>query len=187
MILLKKLLLVVVLLLVGLLVLPQGVLAETGIAALSGTVPVSLSLLCTGSDTMEPLNYANTPVHNDTASSTMNITPVSNAPWQLTAYDALTTSKPAGSEGKMVEWVTDQYIASSPKVFSVPLKIYSTGSSFVNLGASGAPVTIQTGDSNNPDGTPVFPRFEQPVAQYEKALASANTYHIIVTFSAVNT
>jgi len=186
----RKLLLLVLLVLVGILVIPQGVLADTGTAALTGTVPLSMSFSVSGSAAMASL-VPSTTVYNTTAGN-VNATAVTNGPWQVTAYDALDAgsggapNKPAGTEGLMSEYVTatNVYVAAGKHLTNKLTISGDGGSTYKNINAVGTAQTIATGDTNTPDGTPVIAIFKQVVAANEEAVKAANQYHIIVTFEA---
>jgi len=133
-----------------------------------------------------------TTVYNSTAANGINATVVSSGPWKITAYDALDAgsggapNKPAGTEGKMSEYVTatDVYVAAGKHLTNALQVSGDGGSTYKNVNAVGTAQTIAMGNENLPDGTSVKPIFKQVLAANEEAVKAANQYHIIVTFEA---
>ena len=98
--------------------------------------------------------------------------------WNVDAKDALDTSKPAGTEGKMAEWSGSAYVPSGKVLLNAVQVKYGTGS---DVTLSGANQLITSGIS--PGTYKDDLGISQMIAPTDPALSGSNKYRIVVTFT----
>jgi len=176
----KKIVLIGFLMIVAIFAFPQPVMADTGTAALTGTVPFTLTFSVEGTGTLPDMTPGQL-IQNTTATN-INATVVSNGPWKMTAYDTHADANIAGSAGQLAEWDGTSAYVDGGAYLSNPLQVSgNSGTNWYNVPASGSPQQIATGTATTK--TEVWPWFRITVPGDAQYLTDAgHSYRIVVTF-----
>jgi hypothetical protein len=175
----KKIVLIGFLMIVAILAFPQTVMADTGTAVLTGTVPFTLTFSVTGSGILPDMTPGQL-IQNTTATN-INATVVSNGPWKMTTYDAHTGANIAGSAGQLAEWDGTSAYVNGGAYLSNPLQVSgNSGINWYNVPASTSAQQIASGAATTK--TEVWPWFRIDVPGDAQYLTTAgHTYRIVVT------
>lgn len=163
-----------------LLIVPGVSALQTGTAAVSGNPVSTISLEVTGTHSFGTAMIVGD--NFNTTANTVNATVLSNLPWTITVKDALSDTKPVGTDGKMAEWDgTSSYAGGH--VLATPFQMSGDGSTYYNLPAAASPQTLFSGVTA---GTYYnYPYFKQTVVIADQRLtATDHVYRTVVTFDA---
>jgi hypothetical protein len=164
--------------------------ATTGSATITGNPPMKMDLTIAGTITGWILDPTASQPLTDSTHVTMTVSS-NDRSWVVSAHDALDTTKPAGTVGKMAEWTGSAYLTGASAAFLG--SAMQVGATTVNPGFTGATVTltgagqaIATGDGSK-SAAGVFTTkpitIKQDVTYADPVLTGGDVYQIIVTFT----
>ncbi|MFA4849379.1 MAG: hypothetical protein WC626_06585 [Methanoregula sp.] len=157
----------------------SGTADHSNTADISGNPALSMTFTVSGSHFFGDMALGDNV--NSTANS-VKVYLVSNAPWAVGVSDVLGT-KPAKTEGKMVEWITstNSWVPGG-KVLTTAFNVGSNADTWIPL--TGSSQQLWSGHA----GTfTKYPYFKQRIETVDTRVASGHVYRVVTTFTAIAT